>query len=194
MCQKFAEELIDLSTKQGFLHWLALGNWFRGYALISQDKVTEGIAQISQGIADYRSTGAALDYSLYLAGLIEGYMTAGRFEKAASSLTEALDFVEETGERYGEVGLYILQGELLQIQGAGETEIERCFWCGLEMARRQRAKSWELRVTIALCRFWKKMDMREKAHQLLGEIYNWFTEGFESGDLREAKMLLEELR
>lgn len=193
MCQKLAEELIDISIEYGFVHWLALGNTLRGYALILQEKVEDGIAQASQGIADYRSTGAALDYSLYLAGLIEGYMKAGCMEESAAILTDALAFVEETGERYGEAELRRLQGELLHMQGADETEVERYLWHGIEVARCQRARSWELRVTVTLCRLWKKHGMREKARQLLAEIYGWFNEGFETEDLREARALLEEL-
>jgi adenylate cyclase len=193
MCQKNAEELIDLSTEHGFMHWLALGNWFRGYSLILQEKVDEGIAQASKGIVDYQSTGAALDSSLFQAGLIEGYIKTGRLDEGTSHLADALAFVEETGERYGEAALHRLQAELLDLQGANDSEVERCLWKGIEIARRQRARSWELRVTTMLCRLWQKCGMQEKAYQLLAEIYNWFTEGFETEDLREARELLEEL-
>ncbi len=191
--QELAEALIDLSTEHGFMHWLALGNYFRGFALISQGQIEEGITQARQSIADYQATGAALDYSLYLAGLIEGYMKTGQTEACRVMIDDALAFVEQTGERYGEAALNGLQGEILQMQGVDEAEVERCFWKGIQAARRQHAKSWELRVTMTLCRLWQKQGKREDARQLLAEIYGWFTEGFDTGDLKEARALLEEL-
>lgn len=193
MTQQMAEILIELSTEHGFSHWLALGNWFRGFALIQQGQVDQGITQALQGMADYQATGAALDYSLYLAGLIEGYMKAGRIETALSALAEDLVFIEKTGERYGEALLHKLKGELLQIRAVDEAEIEKCFWQGIEVARQQHAKSLELRVTITLCRLWQKQGKLKEARQLLTEIYDWFTEGFDSGDLKQARDLLREL-
>lgn len=193
MTQQMAENLIELSTEHGFSHWLALGNWFRGFALILQGQIDQGIRQALQGMADYQATGAALDYSLYLAGLIEGYKKAGRIETAISALAEDLAFIENTEERYGEALLYGLKGELLQMQSADEEEIEQCIWQGIEVARQQHAKSLELRVTITLCRLWQKQGKLKEARQLLTEIYNWFTEGFESGDLKQARALLQEL-
>lgn len=193
MTRQMAENLIELSTEHGFSHWLALGTWFRGFALIQQGQVDQGIPQALQGIADYQATGATLDCSLYLAGLIEGYKKAERIKTALSALAEDLAFIKKTGERYGEALLHGLKGELLQMQGVDEAEVEKCIWQGIEVARQQHAKSLELRVTITLCRYWQKLGKLKEARQLLTGIYDWFTEGFDSGDLKQARALLEEL-
>jgi predicted ATPase len=86
-----------------------------------------------------------------------------------------------------------LKGELLLVRGGAEPEAEKCFQRAIEVARRQQAKSWELRATMSLCRLWQKQGKQEQARQALTEIYSWFTEGFDTPDLREATALLEEL-
>jgi predicted ATPase len=109
-------------------------------------------------------------------------------------LAEALAMVDNTGECDWEAELYRLKGELLLIQhGQKEGEAEECFRKAVDTARRQQAKSFELRATVSLSRLWHEQGKREEAHQLLAEIYGWFTEGFDTADLKEAKVLLEEL-
>jgi len=100
--------------------------------------------------------------------------------------------VEETDERHWEAELYRLRAELLLMQG-DDAEAEASFHKAVEVARRQQAKSWELRATVSLCRLWQKQGKVDEARQMLAEIYNWFTEGFDTPDLQEAKALLEEL-
>jgi predicted ATPase len=100
--------------------------------------------------------------------------------------------VEETGERYYEAEIHRLKGELLLMQG-DEAEAETSFHKAIEVARRQSAKSWELRATVSLCRLWQKQGKVDEARQMLAEIYGWFTEGFDTPDLQEARALLEEL-
>ena len=133
------------------------------------------------------------------AWLAQAYGRAGQAEEGLSVLAEALALVEEIGERYYEAEIYRLRGELLLVQGnqvEAETSIhqaEGCFRHAIEVARRQQAKSWELRATTSLARLWREQDKQEEARESLAEIYRWFTEGFDTADLREAKVLLEQL-
>ena len=132
-------------------------------------------------------------YSLAL--LAEAYREAGREEEGLTALTEALAGVDSTGERMYEAELYRLKGELtLQVHGQNlESEAEASFQKALTVARRQEAKSWELRAATSLARLWQQQGKRIEARDLLAAVYNWFTEGFETKDLQEAKALLEEL-
>jgi predicted ATPase len=133
---------------------------------------------------------------LYLSGtlghLAQAQGKAGHPEEGLTTLAGALAIVEETGERHWEAELYRLRGELLRMQGA-EAEAETSFHKAIEVARRQQARSWELRVTASLCRLWQQQGRVDQARQMLAEIYGWFTEGFDTADLREARGLLEEL-
>jgi predicted ATPase len=109
-------------------------------------------------------------------------------------LTEALVHVEHTGERYYEAELYRLKGALLLQQSSdNQTDAENCFHHALEIAQSQQAKSWELRATTSLARLWQQQGKREEARQILGDVYGWFTEGFETADLKDAKALLDAL-
>jgi len=134
-----------------------------------------------------------------LCSLVEAQAKAGHPEEGLTTLAEALALVEQTAERHWEAELYRLRGELLLMQGddaeaeASLHKAESCFQHAVEVARRQRAKSWELRATVSLCRLWQKQGRMDEARQMLAEIYGWFTEGFDTPDLQEAKALLEEL-
>jgi predicted ATPase len=137
--------------------------------------------------------------SHWLALLAEAQASAGQAEAGLSTLAEALAFVEKTGERYYEAEIYRLRGELLLMQGdEAEAEAsfhyaEGCFQHAIEVARRQQARSWELRATTSLARLWQRQGRPEEARALLAEIYGWFTEGFDTPDLEEARAVLEEL-
>jgi predicted ATPase len=192
--QERAEALIALSTEQGFPHWLAYGNILRGWALTAQGEGTEGIAQIHQGLAAYSAVRGNLQRPYFLAMLAEAYGKVGQPEEALTVLVEALAIVDNTGERYWEAELHRRKGELVLIQqGLKVEEAEECFRQALNIARRQQAKSLELRSAMSLSRLWQQQGKQEEAHQLLAEIYGWFTEGFDTVDLKEAKVLLEEL-
>jgi len=131
-----------------------------------------------------------------LRSLADAQAQAGQPEEGLTTLDEALALVEETDERYWEAELYRLKGELLLMQGdEAETEVEaeRQYWHAIEVARRQRARSWELRATTSLARLWQEQGKTDEARQMLAEVYGWFTEGFDTADLIEAKALLEEL-
>jgi adenylate cyclase len=122
----------------------------------------------------------------------------GHFEDGLATLDDALTLAERTGERLWQAELYRVRGELLLAQStaastAADPQAESCFQQAIEVARRQQARSWELRATNSLCRLWQRQGKTTEARQRLSEIYGWFTEGFETGDLTEAKALLEEL-
>jgi predicted ATPase len=197
--QERAETLIALSSEQGFPQWVALGTVRRGWALAEQGQGEEGIAQIRQGLAAYRETGAKLGRPLWLALLAEAYGKVGQVEEGLSVVAEALATVDKTGERFYEAELYRLKGTLtLQSKVPSpksqvEEEAEGYFRKAIEVARRQQAKSLELRATMSLSRLWQQQGKKEEARQLLAEVYNWFTEGFDTKDLQEAKALLTAL-
>ena len=131
--------------------------------------------------------------------LAEAQCTIAQAEEGLATVVEALAFVDRTEERHYEAELHRLKGELtLQSQAAGqksnvEKKAEACFQKAIEIGRQQRAKSWELRAATSLARLWQRQNKQVEAHQLLSDIYNWFTEGFDTKDLKEAKALLEGL-
>ncbi len=190
--QEQAEATMALATEQDFAHWLAHGMIFRGWALAEQGE--EGTAQIRQGIDAWRAAGDELARPCCLALLAEACAKEGQAEEGLSALAEALAVVHKTGERVYEAELYRLKGALLLARSTRQTaEAEACFHQALNIARHQQAKSWELRAAMSLSRLWQRLGKRAEAHQLLAEIYGWFTEGFDTADLQEAKALLAEL-
>jgi class 3 adenylate cyclase/predicted ATPase len=189
-----AKAVINLSKEQGFAQWMALGAILHGWALVQQGQVKEGIEQINQGFMNYHATGAETGRPYWLALLAEAYGIRGQPEAGLTVLTEALTLAETTGERWYEPELYRLKGELLLHQlSDNHPEAESCFHHALDIARTQQAKSFELRTATSLARLWQSQGKREEARQVLGDVYGWFTEGFDTADLREAKALLDEL-
>src|SRR5205823_429376 len=128
----------------------------------------------------------------FMALLAEVYGEEGQIEEALSVLAEALTVMEKNGKCNYEAELYRLQGELT-LKSQGAEEAEACFHKAIEIARRQQAKSLELRAVMNLARLWQQQGKKQEAHELLSEVYNWFTEGFDTKDLQEAKALLAEL-
>ncbi len=208
--QERAEAVIALVTEHGFPHFLALGPILRGWALAEQGHGEEGIAQLHQGLNTYRATGAGIARTQFLALLAEAYGKAGQAEEGLTVLAEALAMVDKTGECYYEAELYRLRGEFtlqqLKIKNAKLTmtetphqaanpqaEAEACFHKAIDIARKQQAKSLELRAVMSLSRLWQQQDKKAEAHEVLAEVYGWFTEGFDTKDLQEAKALLESL-
>jgi predicted ATPase len=173
---------------------LATGTILRGWALAEQGQGEEGMAQMRQGLAARHATGAEADRPYLLALLAEGYGKAGRTMEGLHVLAEALAVMDAIRERYYEAELYRPKGAfLLRHAAEQDAEAEACFHQALEVARRRQAKSLELRAAMSLARLWQSQGKREDARQLLAEIYGWFTEGFDTADLQEAKALLEEL-
>lgn len=208
--QKRAEEIIALSHEQGFPFLGAWGTMYRGWALAQQGQAEEGTAQIRQGLAASRTTGAGVGLPYWLALLAELYGKAGQVKEGLTLLAEALTAVEKTGERFYEAELYRLKGTLTlqkfsvvssqlsvtdprSLPPDPQAEAEACFQKALEIAQKQQAKSLELRAATSLARLWQQQGKQKEAHELLSNIYNWFTEGFDTKDLQEAKALLGEL-
>jgi predicted ATPase len=141
-----------------------------------------------------QATGGEVRRPLFLALLAEAYGGIGQIEEGLHVLAEALTAVEHTGGRFYEAELQRLKGELLRARAAEpDTEAETCFRQALDVARRQQAKSLELRAAMSLARLWQQQGRRQQAYDLLAPIYGWFTEGFDTADLQEAKALLETL-
>jgi adenylate cyclase len=188
----WAEKLLNLTTKHGFVLWKTAGTMYRGWALTEKGREKEGIEQIRQGLKANTATGAR-SCAVGLTLLVDAHLRLGQVAEGLAILDEVLTAVEQAGERYPDVELYRLKGELLSRRGANDGEIEQQFLKALEIARRQGAKSWELRATVSLCRLWQAQGKKEEARQMLADIYGWFTEGFDTVDLKEAQALLEEL-
>jgi predicted ATPase/class 3 adenylate cyclase len=199
---KSAQACIDLATEQGFMLLVAGGTIFRGWALaaspsepaIGQAHLTEGIAQIEQGLSAWRATGAEVLRPYGLALLAEAQSRMGWHENGLTLLAEAFAVTDHTEERRWEAELHRVKGELLLAQGIDHAaEAEACFHQALDVAWHQQAKSWELRAATSLARLWQQQGNRAEAYELLAPVYNWFTEGFDTADLQDAKALLEEL-
>jgi len=192
--QERAEAVIRLAQEQGFAQWLAIGSLLHGWARVQQGHVKEGITQINQCMMDYRATGAELGRPRYLALLAEAYGIMEQPEVGLTVLTEALTLTDTTGERWYKPELYRLKGALLlQQSSVNTTEAETCFHQAITIARSQQAKSFELRIATSLARLWQQQGKRQEAHDLLAPVYNWFTEGFDTADLQDAKALLDAL-
>jgi predicted ATPase len=190
--KEHAEELIELAKQQGLWGWFMIGIRYRGEALAMMGEVQEGIAQMREGMAGDQAATVRLYLSGTLGHLAQARGKASHPAEGLSTLAEALALVEETGERHWEAELHRLRGELLLMQ-RNEAEAEASFHKAIEVARRQQAKSWELRATVSLCRLQRQQGRVGEARQALAEIFGWFTEGFDTPDLREARDLLEQL-
>jgi predicted ATPase/DNA-binding SARP family transcriptional activator len=163
-----------------------------GRARVHHGHAKAGIREMRRGLADWQATGTKSWASMYLGVLADAYLEAGQLEQAQGALDEAFMAVQQSGERMVEAELYRLQGEVLLAQAEGH-EAEACFRQAIEVARRQQARSWELRATMSLARLLGQQGRVEEAHRMLADIYGWFSEGFDTPDLQEAKALLQEL-
>ena len=190
--QDRAEVAITLSTEQGSPFWLGWGTILRGWRLAQQGQSAQGIRQLRDGLAAWQTTGSGIFQSYWLAILAEAYGRAGQVEEGHKTVVEALAFVEISDERFCEAELHRLKGELT-LQAGDRKEAEACFRTAIDIAQQQAAKSWELRAATSLARLWQGQDKQAEAHTLLSDIYNWFTEGFDTKDLQQAKALLQEL-
>jgi predicted ATPase len=189
-----ADAAIRLATEQGFPFWIAPSTMLHGWALAHQGRAQEGLEQLTHGLSAFRAAGGEIMRPYYLALLAEAQGTRGAPETGLTALTEALALVETTGERWHEPELHRLKGALLLQQSANNhTEAETCFQHALDLARNQQAKSFELRTATSLARLWQQQGKRQDAHALLAPVYGWFTEGFDTADLQDAKALLDAL-
>jgi predicted ATPase len=192
-----AEADIALCTEKGFPLWLGATTIYRGWAMVQQGQGGEWISHMRQGMATFEATGAKVARPINLCLLADAYAKTGQPGEGLEVLDEALDAVNDTGEGWWEAELHRLRGELLRAQRAGqvgaEGKAEACFGQAIEVARRQEAKSWELRATTSLARLRKGQGRTDEARQVLAHIYGWFTEGFDTPDLKEARALLDAL-
>jgi hypothetical protein len=192
--QTEAEAVVALATEQGFPFWLAEATIFVGWALAAQGRGAEGTAQIHHGLATRQAIGLELTQPVHLTMLAEAYARVGQPTEGLTVLADAWTRVDTTGERWREAELHRLRGELLlAIAAENHREVEACFRQALDIARHQQAKALELRAATSLSRLWHRQGKRQEAHDLVAPIYGWFTEGFDTADLREAKTLVEEL-
>jgi len=149
---------------------------------------------ITSGITMYRSTGSRLYLPIFLSHLSKAYGELGQFDQAWRYIGEAMAAVETTKERWYEAEIHRVTGQVaLKLPQLGSSQAETYFEHALNVARMQQAKSWELRAAMSMARLWLDQGMREKARDLLAPIYGWFTEGFDTRDLKEAKDLLQAL-
>jgi predicted ATPase/DNA-binding SARP family transcriptional activator len=173
--------------------WMAQATRQRGEAQAMLGHLEEGIALMQKGLVFQQFGSEACYRSGCFCSLAEAQAKAGRPEEGLATLAEGLALVEETDERYWEAELYRVRGELLLMQGDDIQQAESSFQQAIEVARRQQAKSWELRATMSLASLWQRQGKQDEARQMLVEVYDWFTEGFDTPDLVEARALLEEL-
>jgi len=189
-----AAAAVTLSTEQGFAVYLALGTIMQGWAVTTQEQSEEGLRQMRRGLTAWRASGAELLVPYVLSLLAEGYASLGQVEAGLAVLQEGWEVMERTGERSYHAEMSRLKGALLlQQQGQVQAEAEACFQQAITVAQQQSAKSWELRAATSLARLWQQQGKRAAARDLLAPVYEWFTEGFDTADLQDAKALLDEL-
>jgi predicted ATPase len=192
--QERAAATLALATEYGLPLWTGHATIVDGWALSEQGHSAKGIAQIREGLFVLVGTGVQVWRPYHLAILAEALGNAGHVDEGLSALDEAIDFSRRSGVPYWDAELQRQKGELLLAGGdAGHTAADTCFHRAIEIAQSQSAKSLELRAATSLARLWRDQGKRVEAHDLLAPIYGWFTEGFETADLKDAKTLLNEL-
>jgi predicted ATPase len=192
--QETEESVIALCAEHGFPDWLAQATTLRGWAMAEQGHNEEGIAQVQEGLAAYRATGAELMRPYFLMLLGDACRDTNRLDHGLIALTEALAAANEHENRQFEAETHRLKGDLLLKQSdSNAPEARSCFERAIEIARKQSAKSWELRATMSLARLLATQGHCGEARTMLADIYGWFTEGFDTADLKQAKALLDEL-
>jgi len=190
-----ADECVNLSDEHGFAFWLGIGTAMRGWAVAAQGMQEQGLEQMRQGQAAFRATGASVFVPCFLTLLAEGCGAMGQVDDGLKALAEAQALVDRNGEHWYEAEMHRCRGELLlALSVDAHSEAETCFRQALDVARSQQAKSLELRAAMCLSRLWQQQEKQAKARELLGPIYGWFTEGFDTADLKEAEVLLDELK
>jgi class 3 adenylate cyclase/predicted ATPase len=193
-CNEWAADGGALAKEQGFASYVAWSMLFQGWTLTVQGQPIDGIAALREGIDMAANTGSKMFNSNFLALLAQALCDDEQHEAGLGELAEAKAHVERTGEAFYEAELYRLtavfeQDHSPQAQTAAETNLQQA----LAIARRQQAKSWELRAATSLARLWQSQGKRREACDLLTPVYGWFTEGFDTADLKEARALLKEL-
>jgi predicted ATPase len=190
--QRRAEELLALSAEHGLPFYLAWATALRGMSLAALGQGQEGLSLITRGIAGMRATGSVSGTPGALVMLARAYAMVGQPADGLNCLAEAARIIETTEERMGEAALHRVRGDLLNATG-DPSAAERSYQQAIAVAKLQSAKLSELQASISVARLWCKQDRRGEARDLLAPIYSWFTEGFDTRYLKEAKALLDEL-
>jgi predicted ATPase len=187
-----ADQLVAVTTEQGFPHWRAFGTIYRGWVEVENGDLAEGISLLRSGSIACRAIGAEAWMPYHITLLARACEITGQIEEALTQLDDALRIVERTGVRWFAAEPNRLKGQLLLRQGHSEAA-EELYRKALSIAEEQEAKLWELRAATSLARLWDEQGRRAEARELLAPVYEWFTEGFETADLKETKALLGEL-
>ena len=188
-----ADELLGLAEETGSSLWKSIGMLFRGTAFTAAG-ASDAVQQLTSALPLYRSTGAALSISYFLSVLGKANAGLGQIDEAWRCVDEAVGAMEATGERWYEAEIHRMAGEIALMSSVPDAaKAQAHFERALEIARAQLLRSWELRAATSLARLWRDHGRRAEAHDLLAPVYGWFTEGFDTPDLREAKALLDEL-
>jgi class 3 adenylate cyclase/predicted ATPase len=188
------DRLTRLCVEQGYAFWMAWITVFRGWLIAQQGQPEEGISRMQQGLEGWRATGAEAFRPYFLALLAEGHAKAGRMQEGLIALTEALDLMDASKQCFWAAELHRLRGEFLLLRSpASLAESEACLSQALATARKQSARSLELRAATSLARLWRDQGKRAEARDLLAPIYGWFAEGFDTPVLQDAKVLLDQL-
>ena len=187
-----ADELVAVATEQGFPLWRAFGTIYCGWVKAKNGGVAEGISLLRSGLAAYRATRGELWMPHFVALLAGACEIAGQIEEGLTLLDDALQIAERTGERWFAAELHRHKGQLLLRQGHSEAA-EELYRKALSIALEQEAKLWELRAAVSLARLRRDQGRRAEARDLLAPVYGWFTEGFDTADLKDAKALLDHL-
>jgi predicted ATPase len=189
-----SDELIALADEKGGSFWKAFGMMNQGCVLALTGKISDAVHMLNSGIAAHRSTGSTIWMPLFLSYLGMAYAELHQFDGAWRCIGDAMTAVETTKERWCEADIHRTAGEIALLSPEADTaKAEAYFERALAVARQQQAKSWELRAAMSMARLWRDQGKRDEARELLAPIYGWFTEGFDTLDLREAKALLDEL-
>ena len=187
-------ELVDLADKKSALIWRAQGVLHQGWVYALTGKASDAVNTLTPGIALWRSTGATLWLPLYLPHLALTCLEVGQIDVARQYIVEAMKAMQTSKERWYEAEVHRAEGDLaLRSPQSDTAKAEACFERALAIACQQRARSWELCAAMSMARLWRDQGKPEQARELLAPVYGWFTEGFDTRDLKEAKALLDEL-
>jgi predicted ATPase len=188
------DELIALADERGALYWKACGTAARGWLFTETGKASDAVRAITSGMTSLRATGAILYEPWHQWHLAMAYAELGQPDDARRCIDDAIDKVERSKERWAEAEVHRIAGEIaLKWLVPDPEKAEAYFDRALAVARRQQSKSWELRAAMTMARLWRDQGKREEARELLAPVYGWFTEGFDTRDLKEAKASLDEL-
>jgi predicted ATPase len=200
LCAKYAaanaesNEVVRLADEKGAALWKALATMQRGSIFALSENPLEGIQMITSGITTYRSTGSKVYLPIFWSHLSNAYAQLGQFDDAWRCIGEAMTSVQTTNERWYEAEVVRIAGEIaLKSPHLGPPQAEEYFERALTVARMQQARSWELRAAMSRARLWRGQGKRNEGRDLLAPVYGWFTEGFGTHDLKEAKTLLDAL-